>query len=226
MKLKRRKKRSVLFTILLIIINSIFLINVIGKNITPYIEQMVKNYVNKGIYHYVFNIFDNDILVNNEMINIITLNMNSDKEVVSVDYKLNIAYKYLSEGMDNLYNNINNLKLDFNVYDGDNSIFFIPLGIINKNLLFENMGVKIPCKITFLSDIDMGFKTKVNNYGVNNLLVELYLVINVKNSLVSPSSFYEFGDSYQMLIASKIVVGRLPLYYGDSYEKSSTILSS
>ena len=106
MKLKRRKKRSVLFTILLIIINSIFLINVIGKNITPYIEQMVKNYVNKGIYHYVFNIFDNDILVNNEMINIITLNMNSDKEVVSVDYKLNIAYKYLSEGMDNLYNNI------------------------------------------------------------------------------------------------------------------------
>ena len=31
----------------------------------------------------------------------------------------------------------------------------------------DNLGFRIPCKIEFISDIDMGFKTKVKDYGVN-----------------------------------------------------------
>ena len=90
----------------------------------------------------------------------------------------------------------------------------------------DNLGFKIPCKINFISDIDMGFKTKVKNYGVNNLLVELYMVIDIKSFIMSPSTYKEFGETYEIIVASKIVMGRIPMYFGDSIEKSSSIVSS
>lgn len=223
---KRRKKNNIFILLIIIVVNSLLIINFIGKRITPYIEQMVEKYVNRSVYNYVFYAFEREILTDEDLLNIINLNMNSEGEIISVDYKFNIAYDYLSDGMEKLYENISDLQLDFNFYDGDNNIFFVPVGMANKNILLENMGFKVPCKIIFLSDIDMGFKTKVTNYGVNNILVELYLEINVQNDLISPSSFYEFGESYEMPIASKIVVGKIPVYYGDSIEKSSAIVSS
>ena len=93
-------------------------------------------------------------------------------------------------------------------------------------ILYSFIGFKIPCKVNYISDVDMGFKTKVSDYGLNNLLIELYLCINVKNELMSPSSFYTFGESYELIIASKIVMGRIPNYLGDTIEKSSSIVSS
>ena len=78
----------------------------------------------------------------------------------------------------------------------------------------------------FISDIDMGFKTKVSNYGLNSLLLELYLKINVNNSIMSPSSYKEFGETYEIILASKVVVGEIPVYYGGELEKTSPIVSS
>jgi hypothetical protein len=88
------------------------------------------------------------------------------------------------------------------------------------------MSIFLSCKINFISDIDMGFKTKVSNYGVNNLLIELYVVIDVKSYIMSPSTYKEFGDTYEIIVASKVVVGKIPVYYGDSIEQSSAIVSS
>ncbi len=74
-------------------------------------------------------------------------------------------------------------------------------------------------------DAELG-KTKVKNYGVNNLLVELYLVIGVNSFIMSPSTYKEFGNTYEIIVSSKVVVGRIPVYYGDVIEQSSAIVSS
>ena len=72
----------------------------------------------------------------------------------------------------------------------------------------------------------MGFKTKVTNYGVNNILVELYLVIETNNKMIVPYSEHQFGETYEIVLASKVIMGSVPLYYGDTIEKSSAIISS
>jgi len=100
------------------------------------------------------------------------------------------------------------------------------MGLIYNNVLLDNLGFRIPCKINFISDIDMGFKTRVKDYGVNNLLIEIYLVIDIKYYIMSPSTYKEFGETYEILVASKIVLGRIPMYYGGIMEKSSSIVSS
>lgn len=226
MKLKKRKKNKVITIIVMIIFCTWMNIKYIGNRLLPQIENIVEKNVNKGIYNYVFNIFDKDTLINEELLDIINLNMNKDGEVISVDYKFNIAYKYLSNGMDTLYNNISNMKLDIDYNRLDDNIYFVPVGLTQNNMLLDYLGFKIPCKINYLSDIDMGFKTKVSDYGMNNVLIELFLVINVKSDLMSPSSFYQFGNNYEMIIASKIVMGRIPSYYGGTIEKSTAIVSS
>ena len=226
MKLKKRKKNKVTTIIIMIVCCTWMNIKYIGTRLLPHVENIVEKNVNRGIYNYVFNIFDKDTLENEELLDIITLNMNNEGEVISVDYKFNIAYKYLSDGMDTLYNNISNMKIDTDYDKTEDGIYFVPIGLTQNNMLLDYLGFKIPCKINYLSDIDMGFKTKVTDYGLNNILIELFLVINIKNDLMSPSSFHEFGNSYEMIIASKIVMGRISPYYGGTIEKSTAIVSS
>ena len=48
----------------------------------------------------------------------------------------------------------------------------------------------------------------------------------IKNYIMSPSTYKEFGEKYEILVASKIVLGRIPMYYNGIMEKSSSIVSS
>lgn len=226
MRLKKRRKTNYLMILILIIIFSRFILKDIGDNLAYHIENVVIKNVNKNVYNSIFLIFGSDELGDESLLNVIDLKMNKNDEVVSIDYKMNIAYDILSKSMTDLYNDIVNLNMDSLYKSGINNVYYLPMGLMYNNVLMDNLGFKIPCKIDFISDIDMGFKTKVKDYGVNNLLIELYIVIDVKNFIMSPSTYKEFGEKYEILVASKVVMGRIPLYYGDTIEKSSSIVSS
>lgn len=226
MRLKKKRKTNYLIVLVLIFVLSRFIIKDIGNKLSYHIENIVIKNVNKSVYNSIFIIFGSDELGNENLLNAVSLNTNNDGEIVSIDYKMNIAYDILSKCMNDLYSDITSLDMDSLYKSGINNVYYLPMGLIYNNVLMDNLGFRIPCKIDFISDIDMGFKTKVKNYGVNNLLIELYIVIDVKNFIMSPSTYKEFGETYEILVASKIVMGRIPMYFGDSMEKSSTILSS
>lgn len=224
MKLRRKNKKSK--TIILVILFTLINLSYISKMLKNDLENIVEKNVNKSIYNYIFYMFDKDTLESGNLLDIISLNENSEGDLVSVDYKYNIAYKYLNESMDRLYKNISVMMIDSDYDKTEDGIYFVPVGLVLNNILLERLGFKIPCKINYLSDVDMNFKTNVKNYGINNLLVELLLVINVSNDLMSPGTYYQFGESYEILLASRIIVGNIPNYLGHTIEKSSSILSS
>ncbi len=226
MKLKKRKRKSVIKTIILVIICTLFILNYVGERITPKVEKIIEDNVNKNIYNYVFYVFSEEVLVNEDLLKIINLNKNAEDEVISVDYNFNVVYKYLNEGLNKLYEGINNLNPKLNYYTFNNGVFFVPVGLINKNnILLENLGFKIPCKVNLITNVEINFKTRVSDYGFNNLLVELYLVVDTENDLFSPNTYKSFGKSYEIVIASKVIVGNIPEYYGGIIEKSSSIVS-
>ena len=226
MKLRKRKKKNIIYTILLVILGVFLILNYIGKRITPRVVEIVEKNVNKSIYNYVFYVFNEEVLENDNLLDIIKLKTNDEKEVVSIDYNFNIAYKYLNEGLDKLYEEINQLEPKINYYKGQNGVFFVPVGLINNNVLLENLGFKIPCKVNYINDVEINFKTRVSDYGLNNLLVELYLVVDIKNDLISPQGHEEFGKSYEIVVASKVIMGSIPEYYGGTIENSTPIVSS
>ena len=43
---------------------------------------------------------------------------------------------------------------------------------------------------------------------------------------MAPNSYKEFNNSYEIIAASKVVMGKIPLYFGDTMEQSSAIVSS
>lgn len=226
MKLRKRKKKNIIYTILLVILGVFLILNYIGKRITPRVVEIVEKNVNKSIYNYVFYVFSEEVLENENLLDIIKLKTNDEKEVVSIDYNFNIAYKYLNEGLNKLYEEINKLEPKINYYKGQNGVFFVPVGLINNNVLLENLGFKIPCKVNYINDVEINFKTRVSDYGLNNLLVELYLVVDIKNDLISPQGHEEFGKKYEIVVASKVIMGSIPEYYGGTIENSTPIVSS
>ncbi len=226
---KKKSKNLIVYLLIAIVLCTIMIVNYIGNRLTPVVEGIVERNVDKSIHNYLFHMFSLDSLTDEEMMNIVHIVQNSNEEVVSVDYRFDLAYKYLSNEMSKVFDEVRNLdvKMENYEYDKNHNIFFVPLGIIDKgNIFITDFGFKMPCKVVFFNDIRMYFKTKVSSYGVNNLLVELYLTVDVENTLISPSSFYEFGNTYEIIVASKVVVGKIPVYYGNTLEKSSAIVSS
>lgn len=226
MRLKRKRKTNYFIIFLVIFIITRMMLKDIGGKLAYHIENIVIKNVNKSVYNSVFSILGSDELGSEELLDVISLSKNNDGEVISIDYKMNIAYDVLSDCIEDLYSSITSLDMNSLYKSGINNVYYIPMGLIYNNVLLDNLGFRIPCKINFISDIDIGFKTKVKDYGVNNLLIELYLVVDIKNYIMSPSTYKEFGEKYEILVASKIVLGRIPMYYNGIMEKSSSIVSS
>ena len=226
MRLKRKRKTNYFIIFLVIFIITRMMLKDIGGKLAYHIENIVIKNVNKSVYNSVFSIVGSDELGSEELLDVISLSKNNDGEVISIDYKMNIAYDVLSDCIEDLYSSITSLDMNSLYKSGINNVYYIPMGLIYNNVLLDNLGFRIPCKINFISDIDIGFKTKVKDYGVNNLLIELYLVVYIKNYIMSPSTYKEFGEKYEILVASKIVLGRIPMYYNGIMEKSSSIVSS
>lgn len=227
MKMRRKKGINKCFVIIfLIFINTFLIINYIGNKMTPIMDELVVKSVNKSMYSYIFNTFNKEVMTNVDINEILYLTVNKEGEILSIDYRFDKAYQVLSDSLNTLFININDMKIDSVYYDDNKGIFFVPVGIITNNVLLNNLGSKIPCKVVYLTDIQMGFKTKVSNYGINNVLMELYVVIETKNKLINPMETYEFGEKKEVVVASKVIMGNIPSIYGGQIEKSSAIVSS
>ena len=225
MKLKRYKKNYTLF-IILVLLNTYFILERVGERLIHNVENIIVNDIDKSVNSYLFTLFNDTDMTSEEMLDVIYLNMNSNGEVISVEYRFDLAYKYLDAAMNNLYNNLNDIEYKSIYLKKKKDIYYLPIGLSKRNLLFDNFGFNVPCKINVINKVDIGFKTKVKDYGVNNLLIELYLVVDVDNDIIVPSIYKSFGERYEIIVASKVVIGKIPAFYDGMIEQSSTILSS
>ena len=212
--------------LVLISINVYLIINFVGNKITPNIFYVIKKTINSNVGNYVFYGLSKEVMMDEELDDLITVDKNSEGEIIAVDYNFDVAYDNLSESLEILYENLDEVEIDSVYYNKDKQIFFVPLGILTNNVLVSNMGPEIPCKIELLSHVNIGYKTKVSNYGINNALVELYVVISVQNSIINPAIQEDFGEEYEIVLDSKLISGSVPGYYGGVIEQPSAIVSS
>ena len=50
------------------------------------------------------------------------------------------------------------------------------MGIITNNALLSNLGPKVPVKINLVGNVISNVGTKVENYGINSIMVEVYSI--------------------------------------------------
>ena len=225
MKFKRKTNYKFLLFIIIFIL-SLEWINLLGKMVNSNFTFLIKQNVKKEINHYLFYSFSKEVAEKFKVDDLISLNLNKKDEIISVDYNIDKVYVLLGESLEILYNNLEKIDFSMNYKVNDKNILWVPLGIGNKNILISNFGPKIPIKIDILTDSSMGYKTKVKNYGINNVLLELYLDINVSSSLLTPVSKEEIKDNFSILIASLIIAGSVPDYYNGILESTSPLVNS
>lgn len=222
-KFKRRKNTNFLwFYIILILGEVISSINGLGKLISPKLINIVKNnilyYDNLLVEEYV----DTKELRGNLVDNLISLDKNSNEEIMNIDINTAKAYELMANIVKELKGKSNNYG-DVDSYAKNkrgSMVLRYPIGLASSNILLNNLGYRIPLKLVLNSNVLTGIKTKVTNYGLNNALIEVYLKVSFVSNVIYFSMDEAVKSDYEILLASRMIMGRVPDMFNGYLEKN------
>lgn len=240
MKLKKKRKKYslkklyLIVVIILVCVITTFLFSCFNKKINPKLIEISEKNLNKITYSIIMDYLDSDILNEDYLNNILIITKNKESEIITVDFNLEQTYEILSEITRRMQENLNELekgKIKVDYYDSYLSngqkglILMVPIGVASDYIFLNNLGPKIPVKINFIGAVLTNVKTKITNYGMNNALVELYAYIMITQEITTPVTYNTLKTEYDVLLAAKMVNGRVPTFYGNSLEKESSLFN-
>lgn len=232
MRFKVRKKynyKNIYFTIIcLIIIITLLLLKTIGKKASNNVIEISTRIVNDIIIDNVNSNIKTEILSKYNINDLITINYNNN-EISNIDYNLEKTYNLFVEIKKNIIesfkkDNINRYNYDY--YFKDNYLIIeVPFYNYTGNVFLINISPKIKCQINLIKIISGSVSTKVSTYGINTLKIDLYINIDVISSILVPFNTKEIKNTSEVLIASKIINGKIPTYYGSNYKNNSEMFN-
>ncbi len=226
---KKYKLNITTIIIMLIIVNTIAILKYYKNNLSYKLIDISKNTIEVYNNYLIMNFISNDILSKSDLNNIIKLNKNNKDEIISIEYDTKLTYKLLKIVTDELYQIVSQTTykdiLDYDFDIKDDLVIYYPVLLSSNNIFLNNLGPKVPVKIKFLSSLLTNINTKVTSYGLNNVLLEIYINITINDDIVIPYYKDKISKDYNVLLSSKVVMGTLPNYLGTSIENSSPILS-
>ena len=220
---------SFLIAIIIFILAMIIYFNISLKASPKLIDiasVKLNNYNNELIMKFI----TADVLTKNSLNDIIDLVKNNKDEIVAINYNMDLTYGILKNVSESLEQGLNS---NFSKYLNTESsnvengiIMYYPLGIATNNVFINNLGPKVPVKISFLTSLVTGIKTDVSNYGINNVKMSIYVNVDVTNNIIVPLVSKSVTNHYEVLLASKIVMGSVPSYMGNILENKSPIVTN
>ncbi len=231
---KHTKKRTILFIVFFCLaLNSLILFHTYSKYTNKKIPVFINQALDKIIYQFFTDLITDNIINKENVSNILDITKNNEGEILAVNYNLEKTYALLTEVSNILKEGISDLengKIDVKIYDKyidthkSNLVLNIPLFLGSKNVFLNNIGPVIPIAIRFNETLLTNIKTKVTNYGFNNALLEVYITVELQKLIISPVIKDKNKFNYDILVASLVVNGSVPDFYGDEILSASAIL--
>lgn len=91
----------------------------------------------------------------------------------------------------------------------------VPLGRITDNALLGNLGPDIPIDFTTIGHVNTDIKQNVKPHGINNTAIEVVMEVDVTLQVIIPFRTKEITVKQNIPIATRIVQGEVPSYYGN-----------
>lgn len=221
-KFKRRVilKNYIFIYLVIIFIEVFYSIDKIGLMISPKMINIIKNNISYYDNILIEEYLDTKELRDSYIEDLITIDKNSKEEIVNIDINTSKSYILLKRIVNNLKNS-NSTYRDMYAKNKKNYIVLrYPIGLISNNILINNLGYRIPIRLELNSNILTGIKSKVTNYGLNNALIEVYLRVKFTSNVVYFSLDDRVDNEYEILLASKMIMGRVPEMFNGYLEKS------
>lgn len=226
--------RRIGITFLFCIIISFFCVSLLGKKVNP----ILLNYLNLEVERVTANVIDssvNDVLAQGLDDELFIISKNNKNEIEMTDYNTQKVNLLLQKINKKIYTKLLSLEegnvekfslssslLGNNYKNVDSGIICeIPIGSLTGNGFFNNLGPIIPIKMSFLGHVNSTLKTKLTSYGINNLYLELYVQVEVKERISLPKSSRDVTISIDAPLSIKIISGVVPDYYGGILDKNS-----
>ncbi len=228
---KYNKKSKIGLIVCCVVIFDIIFFSLLGERLGKSIsysamikiEELTKYYMNDTIKKYL-NIDTNDYiklnLVNNNIVNVDIDNNKCNVLLNNIINDLEGNVFKIESGKITDYHNLEMLRSNNGI------VVFMPVGVVTNNTLFARLGPKVPVKVSFLENVDAYVDVEVENYGINNSLIKLYINMKVEEVVELPIEKDRNNMEYKFLIASKLVNGEVPNILGGSIDGSSSIVNS
>jgi sporulation protein YunB len=233
----RKSKCNLFFVILFfLLISSILVFKIINKKVTPVLLDYAESKATKiatllitqSVNDKVFNIMDtDDIVITSKDENGLVKEV--DVNPIFVNKLLNMITNYVQEYLEKVENgDIDSLGVSdtiFSNYDlhklKQGIIYEIPSGVIFKNSLLSNLGPKIPVRINLIGDVTSDIETKLSNYGINNVFLEVIVYVKVSMQVLIPFASKTVDASTSIPLVMKIIEGSVPNFYYPSLTTDS-----
>lgn len=224
--IKKGSWKLFLLIIIQIIVLTFLMYTIYTKNCSKKIIKIAEIKIEKYIKNILSNKINCKILNENDINDILILNKNESGEILYVDYDLNKTYDILKKITDILYKEIDSNELKEIKNINNYRVLSLPLFINSKNFFTVNYGPKIYVSFKPISTILTNIKSKITDYGLNNVLVELYINLNITSNVITPFINNERVYTYDILIASKVINGRVPIMYGPEIKSKSSLFKN
>ena len=238
--MNRKRKINLKFSymlwiiIFLMLFFSFYFFKKFNQKITPKLLLVAETSINKLNESILTQYRVSNVFSKVDLEDVINIQKNSKDEIIAVDFNLENAYealsvitRYLQSKLDNeeVRNNIlkyYNEDLSSNL---DSIVLSIPIGVASDEVFLVNLGPRIPVKVNYMGYLATSIRIKLEDYGINNVLVSLYVDCSITNEFIIPTLEKNINHEYSILIASKIIQGIVPDYYGGIIESKSNVLN-
>lgn len=238
------KKKSicspVLMIITLVIILAGLLIRQLSNTISPILLTYVKLRVEQLSNQVVNNAISNELLAELDIGEIFITVQNDEGQIISVDFNPIVVNKILNKASDVIQKNLKALERgEIRIIENYEDLFYgydleklkkgiiyeIPLGVITNTALLNNVGPRIPIKFALVGSLNTNIGTTIKNYGINNIIMEVFIHIDLANQLIAPLMSERIIYQLDIPIITRILPGEVPRYYQSGISESSPILS-
>lgn len=239
-KIKTKKKhfiRTLIILLIIILLTSLLIIKYISKKIYPmvfkYAEIETKKFSNLIINNAISKTVTDKITPDE----IFKITYDKNDEIKTIDFNTPKINKYLTKATKSIQEDIQNIekgninKIDkditqkYNKKDLEKGIIYtLNTGVISNSPLLTNLGPKIPIKINLIGDVISYVSADVEDYGINNSMIRVFINLKVTEEVIIPFYGKEINMEAKVPIAIKLITGKLPEYYLGTNQKKQIVV--
>lgn len=228
-RLQFKSNRIIFILSILICINTILFFSIFNTKLSTVLVEAAKKELKEITINIVTKNLTREKLKEIAADDLITVKKNNQDEITDVDFKLDRAYEVLIDIKTNIEKEVLDLKAgkvpSNTVAVGDNLILKVPYYSYTNNALLMNLGPEIYVKINLVENIIGDVYTRISSYGINTVLINLYIKFYLTESLLYPVKSEKIELEFEVLVATKVIQGKIPSFYNGVLENSSSIIN-
>ncbi|CDQ39185.1 sporulation protein YunB [Virgibacillus salexigens] len=98
--------------------------------------------------------------------------------------------------------------------DKDPTVVEIPIGQATGSTILSNLGPKVPVHFEIVGSIQSDVEYEVKKFGINAVLIEIYIPVTVNAQIVVPFTTEPSEISTRVYVDSRVLMGDVPDFYG------------